>query len=263
MGGLYSNRGSKRAREARADLGFTRDGPLPDLLQVVEGPGGANVIVLELPEGVAGAYVERPSRPLLFVNGRQALSRQRFTVAHEFGHHRMGHSTVVDEQAALGPGARDPDEVAANAFAAEFLMPRDAVAAWGREEIRGAVTLEDVCRLCCSFGVSGLAARYALENAGVLTDRRRCDELDAEIADGLHVDVSRQLGLELLGDDLADTAGRLPRLPASLRDSALGEFLTGDLDADGLARRLDRDPADVRAMVAELALDRLLPASAS
>jgi len=118
MAGLHSNRGAKRAREAWAALGHTREGPLPDLLEAVEAQGGANVVVLELPEGVAGAYVARPGLPLLFVNGGQALSRQRFTLAHEFGHHRMGRATVIDAQAAIGPGARDPHEIAANAFAA-------------------------------------------------------------------------------------------------------------------------------------------------
>ncbi len=261
MASLHSNRGAKRAREARADLGFSRDGPLPDVLEAVEARGGANVVVLELPEGVAGAYVARPGLPLLFVNGHQALSRQRFTIAHEFGHHRMGHSTVVDDQAAIGPGAHDPGEVAANAFAAEFLMPRDAVTAWGRENVTGSVTLEDVCQLASAYGVSCLAARYALANAGVLTDRRRREDLDAEIGDGLHVELSQRLGLELLADELADTAGRLPRLPGRLRDSAFGDLLSGLIDSDGLARRLHRDPGEIRAMVSELALDRLLPAA--
>ncbi len=261
MGSLHSNRGAKRAREAREQLGFTREGPLPDVLEAVEVRGGAHVVVLELPEGVAGAYLARPGLPLLFVNGRQALSRQRFTVAHEFGHHRMGHSSVVDDQAAIGPGARDPHEVAANAFAAEFLMPRDAVTAWGRENVTGSVTLEDVCQLAGAYGVSCLAARYALANAGVLTDPRRREDLDAEIGDGLHVELSQRLGLELLADELADAAGHLPRLPGPLRDSALGDLLSGLTDADGLARQLDRDPVEIRAMARDLALDRLLPAA--
>ena len=214
MASLYTNRGAKRAREARADLGYTREGPLPDLLEAVEEKGGAHAVVLDLPDGVAGAYVAKPDCPLLFVNGRQAISRQRFTLAHEFGHHRMGHSSVVDEQAAISGYTRDPKEVCANAFAAEFLMPRDAVSAWGREHVRGAVTLEDVLLLAYEYGVSAQAARYALETAKVLTDGRRCAQLDGEITEELHVELAQRLGLQPLEDELAAAAGRLPADPA-------------------------------------------------
>ena len=170
---LDKNTGAKRAREARADLGYTRDGPLPDLVEAIEEKGGAHVVVLELPVGVAGAYVARADCPLLFVNGHQALARQRFTVAHEFGHHRMGHASVVDEQQAISGTLHDPQEVRANAFAAEFLMPREAITAWGSEYVAGAVTLEQVLLLACEYAVSAQAARYALQNAGVLSDARR------------------------------------------------------------------------------------------
>lgn len=261
MPSLYANRGAKRAREAREGLDIADRGPLDDVLRVIEDRGGAHVVVLALPEGVAGAYVAKRDCPLLFVNGLQAISRQRFTVAHEFGHHRLGHGSVVDEQAAISGYLHDPNEVAANAFAAEFLMPRDAVAGWGRENVDGLVTLEHVVRLACAYGVSAQAARYALETARVVTQRQRCDQLDAEIDEGLHRGLFQQLGLELVRDELADAATRLPRIPAPLRASALGDLLAGDLDVTGLAERVDRPRDEIAAMLAELGLDRLLPAA--
>lgn len=259
--GLDSNTGAKRARQARGDLGYTREGPLPDVVQAIEERGGAHVVVLDLPEGVAGAYLARPQCPLLFLNGHQALARQRFTVAHEFGHHRMGHASVVDEQKAISGHLHDPKEVRANAFAAEFLMPRDAVTAWGRERVSGAVSLEQVVTLACEYGVSAQAARYALHNAGVLTDARRARQLDEEIAAGLHVELGRQLGLQAPHDELADAAGRLPRIPSALRHSALGDLLAGEINAEELALRVGREPGEVAAMLAELGIDQLLPAS--
>ena len=259
MPSLNANRAAKRAREARVALGCGVDGPVPDLLRVVEQRGGAHVVVLALPDGVAGAYVASAGAPLLLVNGRQAVSRQRFTLAHEFGHHRLGHATVVDEQAAISGYLRDPKEVAANAFAAEFLMPRPAVAAWSERDVDGAVTLEHVVRLAADFGVSAQAARYALETARVVVDRRRARQLDDEIADGLHSALFRQLGLAPIQDELADAATRLPRIPAPLRATALGDLLAGDLDVDGLADRLGRDRAEIAEMLAGLGLDRLLP----
>lgn len=257
---LDKNTGAKRAREARAALGYTREGPLPDVIEAIETQGGVYVVVLELPEGVAGAYVARPQCPLLFVNGRQALSRQRFTVAHEFGHHRMGHASVVDEQQAISGKLHDPQEVRANAFAAEFLMPRDAVQGWGREKLEGAVGLEQVVLLACEYGVSAQAARYALENAGVLSDHRRCSQLDEEIATELHVALGQRLGLHYPEDELADAAARLPRIPSALRNSALGDLLAGSIDTEELALRLGREPGDVAAMLSDLGIDQLLPA---
>lgn len=258
---LDRNTGAKRAREARGDLGYTRDGPLPDVVRAVEERGGAHVVVLDLPEGVAGAYVARADCPLLFVNGHQALSRQRFTLAHEFGHHRMGHASVVDEQKAISGQLHDPNEVRANAFAAEFLLPRDAVKAWGREHVDGAVSLEHVVLLACAYGVSAQAARYALQTAAVLTDARRCKQLDEEIAAELHVALGQQLGLQYPQDELADAVGRLPRIPRGLRGSALADLLAGSIDAEGLALRLGHEPKEIAAMLVELGLDQLLPAA--
>lgn len=50
----HSN-GAKRGRQAREALGFTREGPLPDLLDVFERRRGAHVVVLELGDEVPGA----------------------------------------------------------------------------------------------------------------------------------------------------------------------------------------------------------------
>lgn len=261
MASEYSNRGAKRAREARADLGYAQDGPLPALLEAVEDQAGVHVLVLELPAGVAGAYVVRPGRSLLFVNGEQALSRQRFTLAHEFGHHRMGHASVVDAQTTIGGQTRDPNEVGANAFAAEFLMPRAAIARWASDHSKGNPTLEDVLMLAGEYGVSAQAARYALATAEVLTSAKRCRQIDDEIAEGMHVAVAEQMGLQLREDRLADAAARLPRLPPALRDTALGDLLAGEIDARGLAERLGRDNGEVQAMLVELGFDRLLPAA--
>jgi Zn-dependent peptidase ImmA (M78 family) len=256
----WSNTGAKRGREAREALGLKREGPLPDVLTMVE-HGGAHVVVLDLPVGVAGAYIAKPDCPLLFVNGDQAITRQRFTLAHEFGHFRMGHDTVVDKQAAIsGAYGHDPNEVCANAFAAEFLMPKDAIAAWARERVPGPVTLEHVVLLAAEYGVSAQAARYALDSAGVLTEPKRKRQLDEEINGDLHVELSRQLGLETLEDELAAASARRPRIPRALRSSALGDLLAGHLDVDGYAQQLNRAPADVQAMLAAFGLDQLLAA---
>ena len=259
MASKWSNTGAKRAREARAELGFTREGPLPDVLAATE-QGGANVVLLDLAAGVAGAYIDRPGCPLLFVGGDQAITRQRFTLAHEFGHLRMGHRSVVDWEVAIGGYLHDPNEVCANAFAAEFLLPRDAVEAWGHEHVSGKVSLEHVVLLAAQYGVSAHVARYALETARVLTGEERKQQLAAEIRDGLHLELFAQLGLEPLEDELAAASAQRPRIPRALRGSALGDLLAGELDVGGLAARLSCDRAQAVAMLEAVGLDRLLPA---
>ena len=93
VAGEWSNRApSGPARRARSS-GARARARSPDVLEAIEGPGRAHVLLLELPPQVAGAYIARRDLPLLLVNGRQAPARQRFTLAHEFGHHRMGHAT--------------------------------------------------------------------------------------------------------------------------------------------------------------------------
>jgi Zn-dependent peptidase ImmA (M78 family) len=258
-GSEYSNRGAKRAREAREALGYPREGPLPDILEALEDRGGVQAVVLELNDGVAGAYIARTDLPLVFVNGDQAVTRQRFTLAHEFGHHRMDHSTVIDEQAMIGGVQRDANEVAANAFAAEFLMPREGTSAWAAEHVRGQLTLEHVVVFANEYGVSPQAARYAFAAARVLTDQARANQLDGEIAEELHIELASYLGLEPLEDRLAEAVRRLPRIPPALERSALGDLLIGAIDIHELASRAGRSVDELHEALAEFQLDRLLP----
>ena len=240
-------------------MGYPAEAPIPDLLEAIEDRGGAHAVLIELNDGVAGAYIARADLPLVFVNGVQAITRQRFTLAHEFGHVRMGHSSVIDKQAVIGGIQRDPQEVSANAFAAEFLMPCEATKKWAAQTIRGQVTLEHVVVFANEFGVSPQAARYAFTTAGVLTDER-AKELDAEIADELHIELASYLGLEPLEDRLSEAVRRLPRIPPALEKSALGELLIGAIDIEELAARAGRSRNEIEAALAEFRLDQLLPA---
>ena len=224
-------------RRART-LGFTREGPLPDLLRALEERGGVHALVLALPEGVAGAYISRPDCPLLFVNGHQAIARQRFTLAHEFGHHRMSHGTTVDEQAAISGYDRDPNEVCANAFAAEFLMPRAAVKRLfdGRRSLP--VGLDSVVRIAVAFGLSAQMVRIKLKTC------RRARRSGAHRAHLRRGDRGRPASgaatparSEPLDDGLS-RAGRRHRACRSRCAAArCGLYLTGEIDLDALAAR--------------------------
>jgi Zn-dependent peptidase ImmA (M78 family) len=246
----------REARRARLDLGFGLEGPLPDLLQAVEGPGGAQVVVLELGDDVAGACLQRGGLVLLFVNGTHAAVRRRFTLAHEFGHCRLRHASVIDRPAdVFAPKHHDPAEVAANYFAAEFLMPGQAVRRWARGR---RLTLDEVVRLAGEYGVSAKMARIRLETSGALRNRALAARLDAEIdEERLHLGLAGWFGWRDLSDELA--AASPPRMPAALRDSALGAVLAGDLTVAQAAARSRRSTEEMRRALADLGLDRLVP----
>jgi len=244
------------ARRARIDMRFGLEGPLPDLLQAVEGPGGAQVVVLELHRDVAGACLQRGPLTLLFVNGANPAVRQRFTLAHEFGHYRLGHASVIDREADVGFGAQhDPSEVAANYFAAEFLMPAQAVRRWARGR---QVRLDELVRLAAEYGVSAKMARIRLETSDAVRDRARLARLDAEIdEEGLHLGLAGWFGSQDLRDELSQVT--TPRLPPALRESALGGVLSGELTVAKAAARTGCTADQMRRALTGLGLDRVVP----
>jgi Zn-dependent peptidase ImmA (M78 family) len=241
---LHRNIGAKRARDVRERLGLGLDGRLDDVLAVVEDAGGVPVLVARLGEGTAGAY--DPSLPLIWVGAGQAVRRQRFTVAHEFGHHCCGHRErkVLDSVDDLAGRTGDTNEWQANAFAAEFLAPKVAVQAWVETELQGTLTLEVVCRLAHAFAISAPAALIRLRTVGLLADGERSDRLQAEIEAGDHRELERLLGLEEHQDTLARlSADSATRIPATLAQTPFGRYVAGTLSLDEAAA-LAGCPAD-------------------
>ena len=88
---------------------------------------GAMVLCRPL-KGLLGAYLGKPDFPVagIIVSTQRDLHVQRFTAAHELGHMYLGHQMPsLDEQVGLWRGeVRDLKEVAADAFASEFMLPQ-------------------------------------------------------------------------------------------------------------------------------------------
>ena len=74
-----------------------------------------------LPDKVSGAHARKCQRHILTYNRDHHPRRQRFTIAHELGHLLLEHLDVQSNQENLA--SRNPEETAANAFAAELLAP--------------------------------------------------------------------------------------------------------------------------------------------
>ena len=80
-------------------------------------------------DGLLGAYYREPT-PGILVTTQRPLSQQRFTAAHELGHHHLGHTPSLDDESILRRAPFEAhagdnfQEVEAEAFAAAFLLPR-------------------------------------------------------------------------------------------------------------------------------------------
>ncbi|MFG1379459.1 ImmA/IrrE family metallo-endopeptidase [Xanthobacter autotrophicus] len=123
--------GTMAAARLHQQLGFRGD---------IEARGG-NVDVfrainmLDLPlllrplHGLLGAYLSEPA-PGVLVTTQRPMSIQRFTAAHELGHFAMRHLPSLDDESILrrmpmaGEPTADFQEIEADAFAVEFMMPR-------------------------------------------------------------------------------------------------------------------------------------------
>lgn len=153
------------ARQAARGL-FKEAAPsLPvDLDELLKWRGLSLIRASDWPEHLCARYY--PVEKTIVVNGNQAHVRQRFSIAHEFGHFVLGHDQAdIDHTITTIFGDEDESylvegdiEQEANAFAAELLMPRD----WVRQQAvgRSATELAEVIKAGCT--VSGPAAWYRM-----------------------------------------------------------------------------------------------------
>lgn len=200
----------KRARLTRERHGIAPLGPVPDLVELVEARLHVPVVIGALHGDVDGAYLPDDSGAgaTIFLNGRRPLVRQRFTLAHELGHHVLSHGSSVDDTHALEgdgwAGGQAMDERCANAFAAELLIPPDAARAWVTEADADPGALETVVRFAAAFGVSASMACIRLRTAKLL-DADRAATLLAAMQEHEHLAFADTLKVPLpaLADTLA------------------------------------------------------------
>ncbi len=247
------------ARTAREELGVGRDAPIADVLQLIERVAGIPVTLLPLPEKVAGAYGRAgPDETYIFVNSGTHAVRRRFTLAHEFGHHVLGHVGMIDLTEDI-EGGTSPRETEANKFAAEFLTPLQAVCNW--MEARGLVraNLEILVQLANDFGISAQSALYRLSDARFITSQKKIAALDTNIRDQLHLRVFDELGLELPSD--AISCDRVPlgsfRPSTAIQRDAMEVYRYGVLGLEEIAAALGRKRREVESAFKERGIEPL------
>jgi Zn-dependent peptidase ImmA (M78 family) len=164
--------GTLQAARLQRDLNLEqtiarRDGRVDVFASIID--KGAQLVFRKL-EGLLGAYIPVPA-PGILVTTERPLAIQRFTAAHELGHYFMEHRGSLDDEEILqrSPFASpnyDPNEVAADAFASEFLLPEWLVEhhaqlqQWSVDDIHDA---QNVYQLSLRVGVSYEATCWILQ----------------------------------------------------------------------------------------------------
>jgi Zn-dependent peptidase ImmA (M78 family)/DNA-binding XRE family transcriptional regulator len=226
------------------------DAPLGDLSALLEIEVGLRIFAFPMENRrTAGMFVAAADfGACIAVNANHPPDRQRWTIAHEYGHfltHRYQPEITV-----LRGGSVPPHERFADAFARFFLMPASSLTrrflALKRSK-SGPITPADVLELAHLYGVSAKAMTLRLEELGLLR-AGTWDHLDKQ---GLKPDQAREL-LDI------PKAERLRALPYRYETLAVRAFNDALLSEGQLARMLETDRVSACRLVAERSHDEQL-----
>jgi Zn-dependent peptidase ImmA (M78 family) len=281
------------ARFWRSELHVASDdGPLPDLVPLLEDGLGAHVIVARSARltaretanseaanahdadraGDAAESGERPvcaaftahGVPFLFVGAARPVVLQRYALAHAFAHLVLGHGDVVDRR--IHWSRNNPREAAANDFAEEFLAPVRAVHRWYERRGEPRPEIDTLLELGNAFGISAWAALYRSRAAQRLNPKQFA-KLNQELRAAEWDLLPWQAFLGGLRDTLTHlTPGEcLPpgrfgrpavlRVPAPMRRWALDAVRRGGLSVERAATLVQVDARELAAQLARSGLE--------
>ncbi|MEW2321433.1 ImmA/IrrE family metallo-endopeptidase [Streptomyces griseoincarnatus] len=157
VGALAVEQGEELARAALKHLNASpREWDAEKLAGKCEEAFSVEIAATQLPDGLDGLAWAPGDFRLIVVTATPVWTRQRFTLAHECGHVLAGdaHEILAEH---VSPGRSTAlSEVRANAFAAEFLMPRDEI-------------IEDSPSVADSRSISQLAWKYKVSPSAMAT----------------------------------------------------------------------------------------------
>ena len=148
-----------------------REAPVP--VELVARHLGAEIRYSPFDGKLAGMLVRRDEGPAVIgVNSAHHINRQRFTIAHECAHFYLhtGRDVYIDRTFRVNVNRRDerstqavdPDEIEANRFAAELLMPYNLIL---NDIIEFDIEDdEDLEELAAKYRVSVQALTYRINN---------------------------------------------------------------------------------------------------
>jgi Zn-dependent peptidase ImmA (M78 family) len=168
---------SKAKAQREAKRIWTEIGkPVPVPIEEIFAQYGIELQRKELEPSVSGMMVTREnSKVVVAVNKNDPANRQRFTMAHELGHYLLHRSTnpifvdgrtfFRDEKSSSGTRIQ---EIEANAFAGELLMPEEAV----RSRVSEKLSIMD------GFELGELASNFKVSEAAMSICLSRLDLLE-------------------------------------------------------------------------------------
>lgn len=230
------------ARErSRLHLG---DVPALELRQLLENNVGVRIFNVPVASKIAGLYAFVADLGYcVLVNAKHPRARQRWTLAHEYGHFLADrHKPGVDYASV---GERLPaNERFADAFAMCFLLPAAGVRQQYFDVMnsRGDFQVADLCRLANYYAVSAQAITLRLESLGLV--RRGIWEMLAE--QGFQPETARR-NLNLEPREMAPS----DPYPARYKYLAAVAFCEGKLSEGQLARFLRTDRVSARRIIQE------------
>ena len=131
------------AKAMRLHLGFAEEGPVNDLIAVLENKGVLVYICDVESNKFSGMNGFVNGRPYIIVNGNMSPERNRSTIAHELAHLMFNWSEDMDEKTV---------EETATAIASAFLFPQvDAIRELG---VRRNRVTNDMTLVCREYGIS-------------------------------------------------------------------------------------------------------------
>ena len=165
-----------------------QDPPVP--VQEIAKLERIHVIETSIAGDVSGALVRSDGAAVIIVNKDHHSNRQRYTVGHELAHHFLNHEgerehldwqfTVLRRDGKSSEGT-DANEIEANFFAANLLMPksflRRDVAQLARFNGEAALDETDIRKLARRYDVSPLAMSYRLVSLGLIDPNSQANPL--------------------------------------------------------------------------------------
>lgn len=156
---------AKEAAQSLLDYAWSSDVFPVDPVQIAK-KLEISVVQMKLSEGVSGALIkESGGDPVIVLSELDGKNRQRFSCAHELGHyaHRLindaDHYEYIDLRSELSETGSNAEEIYANEFAANLLMPD--------YEVKKLYKKMPFFLLISHFGVSESAMTFRLKNLGL------------------------------------------------------------------------------------------------
>lgn len=245
LGGLWKQQGAALAASALRQLNRVGDPLSQPLPELIEQAFGIDVAVQPLGEGFDGLAVSTDELKLILASPQPVPARLRFTIAHELGHLLASDDQQIHADKDIYRTEGGESEVRANAFAANLLMPEQAL----RERVVPGFTKEDFCALAIELKVSPPALAIRLEDLRFIDagTRHRWDRFTGG-------DAARIAGLSTRHAQTAAESLSI-RPPGLLLRDAWAAYEAGDITLRLVANLLGTTTDALRAQLSEAEVD--------